>query len=56
MHYVCFPHTLPQVIHHVTHTLPHVIHLVVSSYNTAGVWTWNTHDADWIYQVRQARV
>jgi hypothetical protein len=31
--------------------------LVVCSYNNAGVWTWNTHDADWIYQVRpQARV
>jgi hypothetical protein len=31
--------------------------LVVCSYNSAGVWTWNTHSSDWIYQVRpQARV
>ena len=31
--------------------------LVVCSYNSAGVWTWNTHSSDWIYQVSpKARV
>ena len=25
---------------------------LLSSYNTSGIWTWNTHGQDWIYQVR----
>ena len=24
----------------------------LSSYNDEGIWNWNTHDGDWIYQVR----
>jgi len=24
---------------------------MVCSYNDEGIWNWNVHDGDWIYQV-----
>jgi hypothetical protein len=27
---------------------------LLSSYNLSGIWTWNTHGTDWIYQVRHS--
>ena len=27
--------------------------IFVGSYNEAGIWSWNIHDGDWIYQVVQ---